>query len=149
VTDFAELYQEIIRDHYRSPRNRCRLDEKAPAFDNPSCGDRIRFAVDWEEGNGKNVVSRIRFDGSGCSISMSSASIMTEFLAGKTREEALAAIDRFLEVFRGERDIGALAEMGDAVALGGVAALPVRVKCATLAWHGIRRVLGDAGNAPP
>jgi nitrogen fixation protein NifU and related proteins len=141
MSDFDELYQEIIRDHYKHPRNRVPLGQDCPAFDNPSCGDRVKFMIEWEgEGDGA-VIKAVNFDGSGCSISMSSTSMMTELLAGKTRAEALEIVDHFLGIVHGERDSGDLEAMGDVIALGGVIKLPVRVKCATLSWNGMKRLL--------
>ena len=127
-----ELYQEIILDHYRRPRNRGKVDPadvQAKEY-NPLCGDEIEVTAKLVDGK----IAEIKFDGHGCSISLASASIMTKKLAGKTPEEAAAFIEDFLKMMRGEKPFGGK-ELGDLKALEGVLKFPVRVKCATLAWH--------------
>jgi nitrogen fixation NifU-like protein len=127
-----ELYQDIILDHYRRPRNRGKTvpaDVQAKEY-NPLCGDEIEVTA--KVAGGKIV--EIKFDGHGCSISLASASIMTQKLAGKTLQEAAMFIEDFLKMMRGEKAFGGR-ELGDLKALEGVLKFPVRVKCATLAWH--------------
>jgi len=133
-----ELYQEIILDHYRRPRNKGKV---APADfqahdNNPLCGDEIDITVRVTDGK----ITEIKFDGHGCSISQSSASIMTQKLAGKSPEEAQQFIEQFLGMMRGSVPFGGR-EMGDLKALEGVLKFPVRVKCATLAWHATQKAL--------
>ncbi len=128
-----ELYQQIILEHYRRPRNRGKV---APADfagkeNNPLCGDEIEVSARLDDGK----IAEIRFDGHGCSISQASASIMTQKLTGKTLPEAQAFIDDFLKMMRGEKPFGDRKQMGELKALEGVLKFPVRVKCATLAWH--------------
>ena len=127
-----ELYQEIILDHYRRPRNKGvanPADVRAKEY-NPLCGDEIEVTAHLVDGK----IAEIKFEGHGCSISTSSASIMTQKLLGKTPAEANAFINEFLEMMRGEKPFGGK-ELGDLKALEGVLKFPVRVKCATLAWH--------------
>lgn len=134
---FDELYQEIIRDHFKNPRNKTILGPEVPVFENPSCGDTVKIQVVWDG----DRIGQLKFDGSGCSISMSSTSMMSDYLAGKTKEEAIEAVKHFLRMFRQEDPADDLDDMGDLVALKGVIQLPVRVKCATLAWNGVLKAL--------
>lgn len=137
---FDELFQEIIRDHYKHPTHRAILNPDAPVFENPSCGDQIRLQLVVRAGR----VERCRFDGAGCSISQSSADMMCALLEGRPVDEVRSVIEEFLQVMRGEVPPEALRKHGDLEALGGVAQLPVRVKCATLAWNAARKMLDDA-----
>jgi nitrogen fixation NifU-like protein len=127
-----ELYQEIILDHYRRPRNKGKAapsDIQAREY-NPLCGDEIEVTARLTDGK----IADVKFDGHGCSISQASASIMTQKLVGKTLPEARQFIDGFLKMMRGDVPFGGK-EMGDLKALEGVLKFPVRVKCATLAWN--------------
>ncbi len=137
-----ELYREVILDHYRRPRNRGCVDGDgavAVELQNPTCGDEIRVSARMDEGR----IADLRFEGRGCSISMASASLMTEALRGRTPREAIAMSARFKAMLMGETIPEAeVDEMGDLVALSGVARFPVRVKCATLAWNAVLRTLG-------
>lgn len=133
---FDELYQEIIRDHYKHPRNKKTLSH-IKAVENPSCGDTVKVELDDEAG----LIKAVFFDGSGCSISMCSASMMSELLTGKTVAEAKEIVQSFLGVIRGEKPSDTLDDLGDLAALKGVIELPVRVKCATLAWHAVDQAL--------
>jgi nitrogen fixation protein NifU and related proteins len=134
MNPFDDLYQEIVLDHYRSPRNKARLDNvpESMVHENPSCGDSIKLEVTVDD-SGK--LTGVRFDGRGCAISTASASLMTEKLKGLTVEEARAMATRFIRSLRGDDPVEALESMGDLIAFKGVAQFPVRVKCATLAWH--------------
>ena len=138
--DYDELYQEMIRDHYKHPRNKENLAgrEDIPVLDNPSCGDTVQLGVLWSD---DDKVEKVFFDGHGCSISMASASMLTEILEGQSAEEAQKTLDTFLAIFRGEQSSDDLEEMGDLMALKGVIGLPVRIKCATLAWHALEAAL--------
>lgn len=133
---FDELYQEIIRDHYKNPRNKKPLSH-LKAVENPSCGDSVKVELDGDAQHIKTVF----FDGSGCSISMCSASMMSDLLTGKTVTEAKDIVQQFLGVIRGEKPADTLDDLGDLAALKGVIELPVRVKCATLAWHAVEQAL--------
>jgi len=136
VSAFDELYQEIIMDHYRSPRNTARLDHipQALAHENPTCGDSLKLEV--VVGDGEKV-ERVRFDGKGCAISTASASLMTEQVKGLSVAEARKLAESFIRALRGEEPVDVLDGMGDLVAFKGLTSFPVRVKCATLAWHAL------------
>ena len=133
---FDDLYQEIVLDHYRSPRNKARLDHvpESMAHENPSCGDSIKLEVVLD---GEGKVEGVRFDGRGCAISTASASLMTEKLRGLSVPQARALADTFIKALRGDEPVEELDGMGDLAAFKGVAKFPVRVKCATLAWHAL------------
>ncbi|HXI85170.1 MAG TPA: SUF system NifU family Fe-S cluster assembly protein [Verrucomicrobiae bacterium] len=127
-----ELYQEIILDHYRRPRNKGKAEPSdISAHDsNPLCGDEIDVTAKLAD----HKIAELKFDGKGCAICTASASIMTQKLVGKTLSEARQFIGGFLDMMRGEAPFGGK-EMGDLKALEGVLKFPVRVKCATLAWN--------------
>lgn len=139
-----ELYKQVIMDHYSRPRNKGKREGAAvdAELQNPVCGDVIQVQLDLEDGR----VGAARFDGQGCSISQASASMMTEMVKGKSLEEAKGLIETFLSMMKGEP--GDYRSLKDLQALQGVARYPVRIKCATLAWHvleeGIRRQQGGA-----
>lgn len=130
-----ELYQEIILDHYRRPRNKGKVDPadfQAKEY-NPLCGDDIEVTARLKDGK----IADIRFDGKACTICTASASIMTQKLKDKTLQEADALAKGFQEMMRGDVPFGGR-EMGDLKALEGVLKFPVRVKCATLPWHAMQ-----------
>jgi nitrogen fixation NifU-like protein len=133
------LYQEIILDHYRRPRNRGELAGEHRTIEkrNPTCGDEITLRLRVEDGR----IAAGRFGGVGCSISQASASMMTVLLEGKTPEEALALADRFREMLHGSGEAAADPALGDLRALAGVARLPARVKCAMLAWTALEEAV--------
>ena len=136
-----DLYREIILDHYRSPRNKRRGVEGAIAVkhDNPLCGDELHLAVDIQGGQ----LADVAFDGKGCSISQASASMMTEAVQGKTVGDALGLAETIRLMMHGESPGD---DLGDLMALEGVAKFPVRVKCALLAWMALKDALGQAPN---
>ena len=145
-----ELYKEVILDHYKNPRNKREMPdaELSCSKNNPLCGDEITVFVHEDDGK----VLDVSFLGQGCSISQSSASMMTEAAAGKTRAEVEERIVAFRGMMAGE--IGADEDaFGELVALKGVVKYPVRVKCAVLAWDVLQEALagvGEAeGSAPP
>ncbi len=140
--DLDDLYMEIILDHYKSPRNRADLSHISDdeTHENPSCGDTLKLEVHMGD-DGR--IDSARFDGHGCAISTASASLMTERLPGKTAEEARQFIDVFLKVLRGGEPPSRLEEWGDLAVLGGVVQFPLRVKCATLAWHALDKTLEE------
>jgi len=129
-----ELYRRVIMDHYKSPRNQGRLDGEAVSVDlhNPTCGDRISLQLSVEDG----VVKNARFTGEGCSISMASASMMTDAIKGKKLEEALKLAEDFSCMMRGEP---VEFEYEELEALSGVSKFPARIKCAMLAWNALRK----------
>lgn len=139
-----ELYQEIILDHYRHPRGRGELEPPKITQEgfNPSCGDEVILDLRVENGR----VQDVRFHGRGCSISQASASMMAEAIKGKTLTEAHAIIQQVLALVKGETE-GDPETLGDIVALAGVRNFPVRVKCATLAWHTLEEALKHAETA--
>ena len=131
----SELYQELILDHYRNPRNCKKIDPHTHDAEgqNPLCGDELEIFINVEDG----VISDISFEAEGCAISQASASLMTESLKGKTIEEANAIYGKMHRIMTGvDAEKGdELVQLGKLEALGGVAEFPVRVKCASLAWH--------------
>lgn len=138
---FDDLYQEIILDHYRNPRNTADLSyvSEENVHENPSCGDSVKLHALVKDG----AVEKVEFEGRGCAISMASASMMTELLAGLTVEDALKKIERFQEIMRGEQSADELQEWGDLAALEGVISFPLRIKCATLSWHALETTLSE------
>ena len=133
-----DLYREIILDHYRTPRNRGELDPPAVSAEgyNPLCGDEIRVFIIVKDG----VVSDVRFNGSGCSISQSSTSMMTTAIKGKSVDEVRKVVRRFKHMMTIEEDgdatpVDESLNLGDLEALQGVVKFPVRIKCATLGWN--------------
>jgi len=141
--DLRELYQEIILDHNRHPRNKGRMedpDQEAEGY-NPLCGDQVHIFLKTE--NGK--VEEIRFDGHGCAISTASASLMTEAVKGKTVDEAEAIFRKFQSMVTETGEATDHSSLGDLEILGGVREYPVRIKCATLPWHTLHAALkGEA-----
>ena len=124
-------------DHYKNPRNKGSLAEDSVTIDmnNPTCGDRIHLTLKVEDG----IVKDAKFDGEGCSISMSSASMMTQIVKGKKIEEALELADMFSKMMLGEEFDVDKYDLGDVEALQGVAKFPARIKCATLAWKAMEK----------
>ncbi len=139
MDELKELYQQVILDHNRSPRNFGRLEHPTHTAegDNPLCGDHIDIFLDVQDG----VIKDIRFEGKGCAISKASASVMTSVLKGKTLEEARALFTRFHELVTDSDADPDLAELGKLAVFAGVRAFPVRVKCASLAWHTLVQAL--------
>ncbi len=139
MNDLRELYQELILDHNRRPRNQGELDRPDRTADgyNPLCGDRIRVEVRLAG----DVIDDIRCAGSGCAISTASGSLMSEAVKGKTVNEAHALFDHFRRLVTGEQGEGDSPALGKLEALAGVRRFPARVKCATLAWHTLNAAL--------
>ncbi|MEK4495374.1 Fe-S cluster assembly sulfur transfer protein SufU [Ureibacillus sp. FSL W8-0352] len=138
LNNLDQLYRAVIMEHYKKPRNKGYLDENNVTVDmnNPTCGDRIHLTLKINDG----IVENAKFDGEGCSISMSSASMMTEIIKGKKVEEALKLADIFSKMMLGEEiDEEILDELGDIAALQGVSKFPARIKCATLAWKAMEK----------
>ncbi|HJV26893.1 MAG TPA: SUF system NifU family Fe-S cluster assembly protein [Aromatoleum sp.] len=133
MSELRELYQEMIIDHGRHPRNFGPLadaDHHAEGF-NPLCGDRIKLQLKVRDGR----IEDARFEGVGCAISTASASLMTEALKGRSEEEVRALFDEFRAMVTGEGERRGEPPLGKLEVLGGVQEFPSRVKCATLAWH--------------
>ncbi len=133
-----DLYREVILDHYRNPRYRGSLPAPTVSREgyNPLCGDEITLDVTTKDG----VVVEVAFRGSGCSISQSSASMMAEAITGKTVQQAESLFKGFTAMMQGSEAVDPEL-LGDLEALEGVRKFPVRVKCATLAWHTLREAL--------
>lgn len=133
-SDLQELYQEVILDHNRRPRNFRVLErgQKAEGY-NPLCGDRLTVYLRVEDGR----IQEATFQGSGCAISKASASLMTDAVKGKTLEEAEAMFERFHRMITRDPD-EPVEDLGKLSVLAGVRQFPTRVKCASLAWHALR-----------
>ncbi len=135
-----DLYQEVIIDHSKKPRNFGKMEHcssKAEGF-NPLCGDRLTLQLNLEN----DIVQDVRFVGNGCAISMASASLMTEALKGKTRQEAEALFQKFHLLLTTET--GKPEDLGKLAVFSGVREYPARVKCATLAWHTLHAALENS-----
>ena len=138
MPDLRELYQELILEHSKSPRNYRRLaqaNRKAEGY-NPLCGDHFTVYVQTSD----DAIQDISFQGSGCAISKASASMMTQSLKGKTTQEARELFEYFHRTVTGEKN-GEAAQLGKLAVFAGVAEFPTRVKCATLAWHTLEAAL--------
>lgn len=145
----SSLYQELILDHYRRPRNKGELEGATHSItmNNPLCGDvvELHLAVEGDR------IRDARFEGKGCSISQAAASMMTGELEGRTVEEALELDEKFTRLLQGEGDLARDEDLGDLRALAGVAKFPVRIKCALLGFNCLEELVGededpDAGN---
>ncbi len=142
ASDLGDLYQEVILDHNRQPRNFGELpgaNRRAEGF-NPLCGDRVTVSLTVEG----DVLKDVRFQGSGCAISKASASMMTESMKGRTRAEADGLFREFHRLLTGDSGAPDAAALGKLVVFSGVREFPIRVKCATLAWHTLRAALENA-----
>lgn len=140
--DLRDLYQEVILDHNRKPRNFGPLPgaNRTAKGDNPLCGDKVTIHLIVEG----EVITDLHFEGSGCAISTASASLMTGLLKGKKEAEALAIFNQFHGVVTGKIEAD-FDELGKLAVFAGVSEYPVRVKCATLAWHTVQAALASAG----
>ncbi|PFC15553.1 SUF system NifU family Fe-S cluster assembly protein [Bacillus cereus] len=133
------LYRQVIMDHYKNPRNNGVLKDSVTVnLNNPTCGDRIQLTMKVEEG----IVQEAKFEGEGCSISMSSASMMTQAVKGKKIEEALQLSKIFSDMMLGKEYDDSI-DLGDIEALQGVCKFPARIKCATLAWKALEKGLNE------
>ncbi|WP_019243816.1 MULTISPECIES: Fe-S cluster assembly sulfur transfer protein SufU [Bacillus] len=135
------LYRQVIMDHYKKPRNKGSLEEGNLTIDmnNPTCGDRIHLTLKVEDGK----VVDAKFDGEGCSISMSSASMMTQAIKGKDVETAFKMSQMFSNMMQGKDYDTEGIDLGDIEALQGVCKFPARIKCATLAWKAMEKGLKE------
>ncbi len=144
MSDLSELYQQVILNHNKSPRNFRKLEDANRTAEgyNPLCGDQITLYVKFED----DVIKDISFQGSGCAISKASASLMTASLKGKTEGEAEILFDRVRKMLIGELDTESNShELGKLSILSGVCNFPSRVKCASLSWHTLRAALKGEG----
>jgi nitrogen fixation NifU-like protein len=140
MSDLSELYQELIVDHSKRPRNFGKIENpsrEAEGF-NPLCGDQIHIYLSMEG----DRVTQARFQGSGCAISTASASLMTEAVKGKSATEVQELFRRFHELVTGK---GEGENLGKLAVFGGVREFPARVKCASLAWHALHNALEGKG----
>jgi nitrogen fixation NifU-like protein len=141
--DLRELYQEVILDHCKRPRNKGAVADptgEAEGF-NPLCGDQVRVTLITEN----NIVQDIAFEGSGCAISTASASMMTEAVKGKTLGQAEAIFREFQAMVTETGEATEHPDLGDLEVLAGVREYPVRIKCATLPWHTLHAALKGGG----
>lgn len=151
TSDLRDLYQDVILDHGKKPRN-ARVIEGAtfvqPAY-NPLCGDKGTLYLSMDENDG--TIRDAAYVGQGCSISTASASIMTDFVRGKSRDQALRTFDLFHEMITAPPDEAAhraVPDLGKLSVFSGVAEFPARVKCATLAWHALKAALEGRAASP-
>jgi nitrogen fixation protein NifU and related proteins len=150
MSDLRDLYQEVLLDHYRRPRNQGVLaaPERSATGHNPLCGDRVKVSLSLAG----DRLAEIAFEGSGCAISVAAASLMTEAVRGRTRAEVEALSQRFQELVTTDSGAATAVDdpvLGKLVIFAGVREFPSRVKCATLAWHALRAALASAPAAAP
>lgn len=131
-----QLYRSVIMDHYKTPRNKGTIENDSINIEmnNPTCGDRIHLTLQVEDG----IVKDAKFDGEGCSISMASASMMTQAVKGKDVDTAMGLSKTFSDMMLG-KDYDDSVDLGDIEALQGVSQFPARIKCATLAWKAMEK----------
>lgn len=139
MSELEDLYQELILDHNRHPRNRRKIEDadRQAAGYNPLCGDRVTVYVTLDG----DVIKDVAFEGKGCAISTASASLMTETLKGKTVEQANSLFHCFHELVTGEHACNERVPLGKLEVFSGVAKYPARVKCASLVWHAVHTAL--------
>lgn len=145
MPDLRDLYQELILEHSKAPRNYRELktaDHKAEGY-NPLCGDHFTIFLQMDG----DSIREVTFQGSGCAISKASASMMTQSLKGKTKAEAEQLFDRFHRVVTGQAVNGSQEDLGKLAVFSGVSEFPTRVKCATLAWHTMQAALDGKQDA--
>ncbi len=144
MSDLADLYQQVILDHNKSPRNFGSLDDADSSADghNPLCGDALTVHIKMDG----NKLSNIAFEGSGCAISRASASLMTQATKERSTDEINKLFQAFHSVVTGEADVDDVS-LGKLAALAGGAEVPIRVKCATLAWHTLNAALAGETDA--
>ncbi|WP_203247985.1 Fe-S cluster assembly sulfur transfer protein SufU [Sporosarcina beigongshangi] len=140
TNNLDQLYRSVIMDHYKNPRNKGVLADNTVTIDmnNPTCGDVIHLTLQVEN----DIVQDAKFEGEGCSISMASASMMTQIVKGKNVNEASNLAHVFSDLMLG-KDIDDSIDLGDIEALAGVAKFPARIKCATLAWKAMEKGVGN------
>ena len=139
TSELGELYQEVILEHSKAPRNFRRpasANHEAEGY-NPLCGDRCTVYIDMDG----DKINEIGFQGSGCAISRASASMMTQMVKGKTKVEAEKLFAQFHSLVTGKDKVANAEELGKMAVFGGVSKFPARVKCATLAWHTLQSAL--------
>jgi len=145
MSELSDLYQEVILDHNRKPRNFRVIDPATASQEgyNPLCGDRLKLYLNVENG----IITDVAFQGSGCAISKASASLMTEAVKGKTVDQARALFEQFHHMITSPPG-SPLPEMGKLAVLSGIREFPTRVKCAGLAWHTLKAAVSDQPVGP-
>ena len=141
MSELSELYQQVILDHNKKPRNFRKLaaaNHSAEGY-NPLCGDQLTVYLQLEN----DAVKDISFEGAGCAISKAAASMMTQVVKGKTRQEAERLFAEFHKMVTGDLDERVPNQLGNLEIFAGVREFPVRVKCATLAWHTMQAALNN------
>jgi nitrogen fixation NifU-like protein len=140
-SNLDQLYRQVIMDHYKNPRNKGVLEDGALTINmnNPTCGDRIQLTLKVEDGK----IESAKFDGEGCSISLASASMMTQAVKGLSVEEAVKLANIFYDMMLGKDYDDESIDLGDIEALQGVSKFPARIKCATLAWKAMEQGVGS------
>ena len=135
------LFQEVILDHYKRPRNRGEMADATAVvhMNNPTCGDEVVLSVKLEH----DKIVDAKFEGTGCSISQASISMMTQLLKGKSTHEAVAAMRRFTEMMHGDTEAARDKQLGDLRSLAGVSKFAARVKCALLGWNALEEALKE------
>jgi nitrogen fixation protein NifU and related proteins len=143
AANLEALYQEVILDHNRKPRNFREMENADRRIEgrNPLCGDQVTV---WVKLDGDRVAD-VSFKGTGCAISKSSASLMTSSVKGKTLAETRRLFDRFHDMITGKMSDAEREQMGSLAALGGVSKFPLRVKCASLSWHALKSAIDGSG----
>jgi len=145
MSELTDLYQEVILDHNKHPRNFGQIEaaDHCARGDNPLCGDQLTLYLKMDG----DRVAEVRFEGQGCAISTASASILTEVVLGKTLQEVEVLFESFHELLTGDPSVEAEVgpELGKLAVFAGVREFPVRVKCATLAWHTLKAAISDDG----
>jgi nitrogen fixation NifU-like protein len=143
MANLEALYQEVILDHNRKPRNFREIENADRRIEgrNPLCGDQVTL---WVKLDGDRVAD-VSFKGTGCAISKSSASLMTSTVKGKTVAETRELFDRFHDMITGKMTDADREKMGSLAALGGVSKFPLRVKCASLSWHALKSAIDGSG----
>jgi len=147
LDNLRDLYQQVILERYKKPRFKGKTDpvDRYQKGHNPSCGDTIELTLHLDMAGDR--IAEVRFDGEGCAISMASADLMAEALKGKSVTEALAMVQRFQSMMRGEDEFPK--EQRKLNVMRGVAQFPVRIKCANLCWHTLKAALEKAQEAQP
>lgn len=139
-SNLDQLYRQVIMDHYKNPRNKGVIEDGALTINmnNPTCGDRIQLTLKVEDGK----IESAKFDGEGCSISLASASMMTQAVKGLAVEDAVKLAKIFYDMMLGNEYDDESYDLGDIEALSGVSKFPARIKCATLAWKAMEQGVG-------
>ena len=140
LSKLDSLYKAVVTDHSAHPHHHGKLEDvEQVVLNNPTCGDVISLSVKFNE---ENQIEDIAFVNSGCTISTASASMMTDAVLGKTKEQALELVEVFSQMVQGQED-SRQKELGDGAFLAGVAKFPQRIKCATLGWNALKRAIEE------